>query len=363
MGAAAVTRRCIKGRFLGQVKASADGTPRLALPGAYQLATRLSYFLWSSMPDDVLTAAAPAGGLAGNPSAIQAQVTRMLADPKAAAFAQHYGAQWLEVHFLDTVIPDPKIFPGYTDALRTSALKETVLFFQQLVAEGLPLQSLVTANFSMLNATLGKQYGVSVSGDNFVKTSLVGTQRVGILTQDSLLMGKSYADRTSPVKRGYFVLSQLLCTPPPPPRQRLANRRQRHDLRCQVRRRRRHGQRGAPCQFVHTVSYDANNALPHQVSPLLAFNSLFTGTSPTASTSDAARRQALRKSVLDHVLAETQSLRPTLSSSDRGKLDQYQTSVRTVEAQIQNMASSGGQCSMAKSPAWTLFPMPRGWRQ
>lgn len=197
-----------------------DSTPGSAASVAltdYQLATRLSYFLWSSMPDDVLTAAAQAGGLAGNPSAIQAQVTRMLADPKAAAFAQHYGAQWLEVHFLDTVIPDPKIFPSYTDALRTSALKETVLFFQQLVSEDLPLQSLVTANFSMLNATLGKQYGVSVSGDNFVKTSLVGTQRVGILTQDSLLMGKSYADRTSPVKRGYFVLSQLLCTPPPPP--------------------------------------------------------------------------------------------------------------------------------------------------
>jgi len=141
----------------------------------------------------------------------------MLADPKGAAFAQHYGGAWLEVHFLDTATPNPKIFPSYTDALRTSALKETLLFFQELVSEDLPLEALVTANFSMLNATLGSQYGVSVSGDNFVKTSLAGTQRVGILTQDSVLMGKSYPDRTSPVKRGYFVLSQLLCTPPPPP--------------------------------------------------------------------------------------------------------------------------------------------------
>ncbi len=182
-----------------------------------ELATRLSYFLWSSMPDDALTAAAQAGGLAGNPSAIQAQVTRMLADPKAAAFAQHFGGQWLQVHFLDTVKPNEATFKTYTDALRTSALNETVLFFQELVSEDLPLQSLVTANFSMLNGTLGSQYGVTVSGQGFVKTSLAGTQRVGLLTQDSLLMGKSYPDRTSPVKRGYFVLSQLLCTPPPAP--------------------------------------------------------------------------------------------------------------------------------------------------
>jgi hypothetical protein len=111
----------------------------------------------------------------------------------------------------------------------------------------------------------------------------------------------------------------------------------------------------APCQFVHTVSYDANNPLPHQVSPLLAFNSLFSGSSPTASTTDASRRQALRKSVLDHVLAEMQTLRTGLSPSDRAKLDQYQTSIRALENQIQNMAS-GMQCSMAKSPGMDAVP-------
>ncbi|MES1208795.1 MAG: DUF1552 domain-containing protein, partial [Pseudomonadota bacterium] len=111
----------------------------------------------------------------------------------------------------------------------------------------------------------------------------------------------------------------------------------------------------APCQFVHTVSYDANNPLPHQLSPLQAFNTVFAGSSTTASAADAARRQALRQSVLDHVLAETQSLRPSLSSSDRNKLDEYQTSVRTLEMQIQNMASSA-QCTMAKSPGMDAVP-------
>jgi len=111
----------------------------------------------------------------------------------------------------------------------------------------------------------------------------------------------------------------------------------------------------APCQFVHTVSYDANNPLPHQVSPLQAFNTLFSGSSTTASASDASRRQALRRSVLDHVLAETQSLSTALSPSDRDKLDHYQTSVRALEMQIQNMAS-GVQCSMAKSPGMDAIP-------
>jgi hypothetical protein len=183
----------------------------------FELASRLSYFLWASMPDDALMAVAQAGGLAKNPSAVQTQVARMLTDPKAAAFAQTFGAEWLQVHFLDSVTPSTAVFTDYTDALRTSALQETVLFFQELVAENLPLESLLTANFGMLNTALGKQYGVSVQGSGFVKTSLAGTQRVGLLTQDSLLMGKSYPDRTSPVKRGYFVLSQLLCTPPPAP--------------------------------------------------------------------------------------------------------------------------------------------------
>jgi hypothetical protein len=102
----------------------------------------------------------------------------------------------------------------------------------------------------------------------------------------------------------------------------------------------------APCPYSFTVSYDANNPLPHEVSPQTAFNSLFAGTSPSASAADAVRRQALQKSVLDHVLAETQSLSPILSPSDRAKLDEYTTSVRSLETQIQNMAAAG-QCSAA----------------
>jgi hypothetical protein len=105
----------------------------------------------------------------------------------------------------------------------------------------------------------------------------------------------------------------------------------------------------APCQFVHTVSYNSNNPLPHQVSPLAAFNSVFMGTNPAAGAADAALRQTLRKSVLDHTLTEMQSMNTVLSPSDRAKLDEYQTSVRSLETQIQNTASAGS-CSMAKSP-------------
>ena len=183
----------------------------------YELATRLSYLLWSTMPDDALFAAAAAGQVAGNPTGVVTQVTRMLSDPKAGAFAENFAGQWLQVHFLDGVTPSAALFPSYDDALRTSAISETVLFFQDLVVEDLPLQALLTANFSVLNARLGKQYGVVVGGQGFVKTSLAGTQRIGLLTQDSVLMGHSHPDRTSPVERGYFVLSQLMCTPPLPP--------------------------------------------------------------------------------------------------------------------------------------------------
>ena len=97
----------------------------------YELATRLSYLLWSTMPDDALLAAAAAGQLAGNPTGIVNQVTRMLSDPKAAAFAQNFAGQWLQVHFLDGVTPSTTLFPSYDDALRTSGISETVLFFQE----------------------------------------------------------------------------------------------------------------------------------------------------------------------------------------------------------------------------------------
>lgn len=184
-----------------------------------ELATRLSYFLWSSMPDAALFAAAEGKRLLGDGGELEHQLKRMLADPKAHALVSGFGAQWLKLGRLAAPLGvDLGAFPDYDDQLRVSAARETSLFFDALVRDNLPLESLLTADFTFADARLGKHYGLSVSDNVSVRTSLIGTPRRGILSQASMLMGSSLPTRTSPVKRGVWVLEQLLCaTPPPPP--------------------------------------------------------------------------------------------------------------------------------------------------
>jgi mono/diheme cytochrome c family protein len=202
--------------FRGEVMApSSPGKNPTRLVGDYELASRLSYFLWSSMPDDELLDLAKRGAVRPN---LNAQVRRMLASPKSKAFVENFAGQWLQFRNLDAAHPDDKKFAAYDDKLRDAMKRETQLFFESIVREDSSLMDVLTADYTFLNARLAKHYGIpDVSGDEFRKVSLAGTKRRGVLTQGSVLTLTSNPTRTSPVKRGKWVLESLLGTAPPPP--------------------------------------------------------------------------------------------------------------------------------------------------
>jgi hypothetical protein len=181
----------------------------------YELATRLSYFLWSSMPDEDLTREAAAGTLRKN---LKAQTRRMLADAKSQALVENFSGQWLETRKLVTVTPDTKQFAGFDDKLRDAMRQEAELFFGAVMRENLPVTTLLDADFTFLNERLAKHYGIKgVKGENFRQVKLEGDRRGGILTLGSVLTVTSNPTRTSPVKRGKWIMEQILGTPPPPP--------------------------------------------------------------------------------------------------------------------------------------------------
>jgi hypothetical protein len=180
----------------------------------YELASRLSYFLWSSMPDDELFALAAQGRLR---SELDAQVRRMLGDAKSAALVQNFAGQWLTLRKLDYVVPDPETFPGFDKELRAAMTRETELFFEAVLREDRSILDLLDADFSFVNERLAKHYGIAgVTGREFRRVSLP-PNRGGLLTQASILTLTSNPTRTSPVKRGKWVLEQILNSPPPPP--------------------------------------------------------------------------------------------------------------------------------------------------
>jgi len=183
----------------------------------FELATRLSYFLWSSMPDDELFQLAEAGKLK-SPEVIEQQVRRMLADPKSLALVENFVGQWLELRSLDQRTPDREMFPAYSDELRAAMRRETELFVSSIIREDRSVLELLDANFTFVNEPLAKLYGISgVQGSEFQRVSLDASQRGGLLTQASILTITSNPTRTSPVKRGKWILENLLGTPPPPP--------------------------------------------------------------------------------------------------------------------------------------------------
>ncbi len=182
-----------------------------------ELASRLSYFLWSSMPDDELLRLAETGRLR-TPAVLHAQIQRMLQDPKAAAFAENFAGQWLETRNLDSVKPDPQRFPEWNAELRDAMKTETRLFFEAVLKENLALTDFLDARFTFLNERLAKHYGIEgVTGPEFRRVTLTTDQRGGILSHASVLTVSSYPTRTSPVIRGKYVLENILGTPPPPP--------------------------------------------------------------------------------------------------------------------------------------------------
>lgn len=183
----------------------------------YELATSLSYFLWSTMPDDELLRAAWEKQLT-NPATLDAQVRRMLADPKSEAFMQNFAEQWLQLRALDKLEPDPDQFPQFNAELREDMKQETRMLFAEVVKNDLSIMTLLTADFTFINQRLANHYGIrGVTGEEFRRVALKTSERGGLLTHASILTLTSNPTRTSPVKRGKWVLDNLLGTPPPPP--------------------------------------------------------------------------------------------------------------------------------------------------
>jgi cytochrome c551/c552 len=197
--------------------------PANAAPGTvyrlsdFELASRLSFFLWSSIPDDQLLELAAKGAL-HDPEVLGAQVRRMLDDPRSNALVTNFAGQWLYLRNLQVAAPDPEAFPEYDDGLRDAFRKETELFFADILREDRSVLDLLGANYTFLNQRLAEHYGVpNVYGSQFRKVTLADPNRGGILGQGSILTVTSYPNRTSVVQRGKWILETLLGAPPPPP--------------------------------------------------------------------------------------------------------------------------------------------------
>ena len=183
----------------------------------FEFATRLSYFLWSTMPDEELFKLARNGELR-KPGVTQAQITRMLKDPKANALVENFAGQWLMLRTLVTLAPDRKTYRGYDNALRDSMVRETELFFAHIMREDRSVLELLDSDYTYLDERLAKHYGIpDVKGPEFRLVKLTDRNRGGVLTQASVLTVTSNPTRTSPVKRGKWILENILGTPPPPP--------------------------------------------------------------------------------------------------------------------------------------------------
>lgn len=207
-------------------------SPEVRPLNEFQLASRLSYFLWSSMPDDILLDLAEQGQLSAQ---LEAQVKRMLQDPRSASLVQNFAMQWLQIQRIEFISPDGTLFPTFNDKLRTAMLKETELFVDSIVREDRSILELIDADYTFLNEPLARHYGIAdtngnpangekskppgepIRGDEFRRVSLASRTRGGLLTQASVLTVTSNPTRTSPVKRGRWVLEQILGAPPPPP--------------------------------------------------------------------------------------------------------------------------------------------------
>ena len=185
--------------------------------GSVELASRLSYFIWRSMPDDALLQAGISGDLL-KPAVMDAQIRRMIDDPKSKALAEDFAGQWLEIRNLDSIRPDPDKFPVWGPELRESARTETLMFFDSILRENRPISDFLTARYTFLNEPLAKLYGIEgVQGAQFRRVELASGQRGGILSQASVLAVSSYPSRTSVVLRGKYILDNILGAPPPPP--------------------------------------------------------------------------------------------------------------------------------------------------
>jgi hypothetical protein len=215
----ALTAMLVSPDFLFRIERDAEPRNATAVHRVtdVELASRLSYFLWSSMPDAQLLDLAERGRLK-DPAVLDAEVTRMLADPRASALAENFAGQWLETRNLDSVKPDPEKFPEWNTDLKDAMRTETRMFFDSILRENRPISEFLTARYTFLNERLARFYGIEdVKGMDFRRVELRNPERGGILSHASVLTVSSYPTRTSVVIRGRYVLENILGSPPPPP--------------------------------------------------------------------------------------------------------------------------------------------------
>jgi hypothetical protein len=218
----AISAVLVSPRFLIRVEEDPAG---LAPGSVYrvsdlELASRMSFFIWSSLPDDILLEAAVRGDL-HSPKLLEQQVRRMLADPRARSLVTNFASQWLQLRKLEAITPDLRLFPNFDDNLRQSFREETELFLEGIVQDDRPVTEMLSADYTYVNERLARHYGIPhVYGSRFRRVSFAGDpnrQRGGLLRQGSILTVTSYATRTSPVIRGHWILANLAGEPPPPP--------------------------------------------------------------------------------------------------------------------------------------------------
>jgi hypothetical protein len=197
--------------------------PANAKPGSiYQLsglelASRLSFFLWSTLPDEELLASGEQGRLT-DPKVLEQQVRRMLADPRSKTLTTNFAFEWLKVRDMDKLDPDPYVYPGFDEPLRNAFRREMELFVDSVFREDRSVVDLLSADYTFVNERLAAHYGVdNIRGDQFRRVTLTDPNRFGLLGKGAVLMVTAYPNRTSPVLRGAYILENLLGTPPSPP--------------------------------------------------------------------------------------------------------------------------------------------------
>jgi hypothetical protein len=219
--ATALEAALVSPKFLYRIERDqpASQSGQAAVPvGPYEMASRLSYFLWSSMPDEELLHSARLGKLC-QPAELNAEVMRMLRDPRASALVENFAGQWLQFKNIDVVRPDLERFPVFDEGLRQSMRRETELFIEDIVRNDRSILDLLDAKYTFVNERLARFYGIpGVAGPDFRRVDVSGMERGGgILSQASILTISSYSTRTSPVLRGKWILENLLNAPPPAP--------------------------------------------------------------------------------------------------------------------------------------------------
>jgi len=201
--------------FRGELQPEPDNPASVYPIDQFALASRLSYFLWSSMPDEALFEEARQGTLRLN---LTGEVLRMLRDPKSQALVENFAGQWLQIRNLRLVAPDPGTFPDFDETLRSAMVHETERFFDYVMREDRSVLEFLEADYTFVNGRLARHYGLpDIEGEVFQRVALDGTHRGGVLTHGSVLTLTSNPTRTSPVKRGKWVLENLLGSAPPPP--------------------------------------------------------------------------------------------------------------------------------------------------